>query len=271
MLPSSDRGSQHGAATLWTAALLFFAAELAPTARAETVTIAAAADLTYCIDDLNRSYQHSHPSTELKVSIGSSGNFSAQIQNGAPFDVFLSADIQYPRNLASGGFVDQSTLTVYAVGRIVLWTSKPDSVNLDRGIDVLRDRVAVKKIAIANPEHAPYGRAAKAVLENSELWTEVQDRIVQGENIAQTAQYVQTGNADAGFVALSLLLSPNLKNIGRYIEIDPKLYPKLEQAMVLTTAGSKREAVRDYFQFLQSQAARKIFDKYGFTLPTPNG
>jgi molybdate transport system substrate-binding protein len=255
---------------LWPAAFLswFLVVELAPAARAEIVTIAAAADLTYCIEDLNRSYQQSHPGTELKLSAGSSGNFSSQIQNGAPFDVFLSADIQYPKNLAAGGFVDSSTLTVYAVGRIVLWTTKPETVNLDRGIDVLRDRSAVKKIAIANPEHAPYGRAAKAILENSGIWAEVQDRIVQGENIAQTAQFVQTGNVDAGFVALSLLLSPNLQHIGRYIEIDPKLYPKLEQAMVLTKAGSNRSVVRDYFQFLQSQAARKIFDQYGFTLPT---
>jgi molybdate transport system substrate-binding protein len=255
---------------LWAASVLalFFAIEPTPAAGAETVTIAAAADLTYCIEDLNRSYQQSHPDTELKLSVGSSGNFSAQIQNGAPFDVFLSADIQYPKNLSNGGFVDPSTLTVYAVGRIVLWTTKPETVNLDRGLEVLRDRTAVKKIAIANPEHAPYGRAAKAVLENSGLWTEVQDRIVQGENIAQTAQFVQTGNADAGFVALSLVLSPNLKNTGRYFEVDPKLYPRLEQAMVLTTTGSKRPMARAYFQFLRSPAARKIFDQYGFTLPT---
>jgi molybdate transport system substrate-binding protein len=266
MLPDSSWFWQRGATVRRAGLLLLFPVfELTPAASSETVTIAAAADLTYCIEDLNRSYQQSHPDTELKVSVGSSGNFSAQIQNGAPFDVFLSADIEYPKNLASAGFVDQSTLTVYAAGRIVLWTTKPDAVNLDHGIDVLRDRSAVKKIAIANPEHAPYGRAAKAVLENSGLWAEVRDRIVLGENIAQTAQFVQTGNVDAGFVALSLLLSPNLKNFGRYIEMDPKLYPKLEQAMVLTTAGSKRPVARDYFQFLQSEVARQIFNQYGFT------
>lgn len=269
----SKRSSTGRTSTLWLAPLLtlFFAIGPVLAARAETVTIAAAADLTFCIEELNQSYQQSHPDTELKLSTGSSGNFSAQIQNGAPFDVFLSADIQYPKTLASGGFVDRSTLTVYAVGRIVLWTTKPDTVNLDQGINVLRDRAAVKKLAIANPEHAPYGRAAKAILENSGIWAEVQDRIVQGENIAQTAQFVQTGNVDAGFVALSLLLSPNLPRIGRYIEMDPKLYPKLEQAMVLTTAGSKRPVARAYFQFLQSPAARKIFDQYGFTLPASNG
>jgi molybdate transport system substrate-binding protein len=270
---ASNRSLVKRAFMLWPACLLplFFVVGTVRAVRAETVTIAAAADLTYCIEELNRSYQESHPDTELKLSTGSSGNFSTQIQNGAPFDVFLSADIQYPKNLTSGGSVDPSTLTVYAVGRIVLWTTKPDTVNLDRGIEVLRDRAAVKKIAIANPEHAPYGRAAKSILENSGIWAEVQDRIVQGENIAQTAQFVQTGNVDAGFVALSLLSSPNLKHIGRYIEMDPKLYPKLEQAMVLTTAGSKRPLVRAYFQFLQSQAARTIFNQYGFTLPAPNG
>jgi molybdate transport system substrate-binding protein len=273
MLPFSSCSRRHQLfwhSRTWLFAF-FLAIELAPVLGAETVTIAAAADLTYCIEDLNQSYRRSHAGTELKVSTGSSGNFSAQIENGAPFDVFLSADVQYPKRLANGGYVDQSTLTVYAIGRVVLWTAKPDTVNLDRGLEVLRDRLAVKKIALANPEHAPYGRAAKAVLENSGLWPEVQDRIVQGENIAQTAQFVETGNADAGFVALSLLLSPNLKNRGRYLEMDAKLYPKLEQAMVLTTNGSKRSAVRDYFEFLQSEAARKIFDQYGFTLPAPNG
>jgi molybdate transport system substrate-binding protein len=249
----------------------FCAVESAPPAHSETVTIAAAADLGYCIEELNRTYLQSHSGTELKVSTGSSGNFSAQIQSGAPFDVFLSADIQYPKTLAAGGFVDASTLTVYAIGKIVLWTTKPESISLDRGLEILLDRAVVKKIAIANPEHAPYGRAAKAVLERRGFWSEVQDRLVQGENIGQTAQYVQTGNADVGFVALSLVLGPNLKNLGRYIEIDPGLYPKLEQAMVLTSAGSKREAVRDYFQFLRSTAARTIFDQFGFTLPAPNG
>jgi molybdate transport system substrate-binding protein len=263
----SNRYLVSGISTLWPGVLLswFFALELTPIARAETVTIAAAADLIYCIEDLNRSYQQNHPGTDLKLSTGSSGNFSTQIQNGAPIDVFISADIQYPKDLVRGGFVDASTLTVYAIGRLVLWTTKPDSVNLDRGIDALRDHSAVKKIAIANPEHAPYGQAAKVALEKSGLWSEVQDRIVEGENIAQTAQFVQTGNVDAGFVALSLVWSPTTKNIGRYIEIDPKLYPQLEQAMVLTTAGSKRQAARDYFQFLQSPIARKTFDQYGFT------
>jgi len=273
MLSFSSRPRLHRLLGQGSTCLLasFLAVQLAPVLHAETVTIAAAADLTYCIEDLNQTYRQSHAGTELKVSTGSSGNFSTQIENGAPFDLFLSADVQYPKRLANGGYVDQSTLTVYAVGRIVLWTAKPDTVNLDRGLEVLRDRVAVKRIALANPEHAPYGRAAKAVLENSGLWSEVQDRIVQGENIAQTAQFVETGNADAGFVALSLLLSPNLKNRGRYIEVDTKLYPKLEQAMVLTTNGSKRSAARDYFQFLRSEAARKIFDQYGFTLLAPNG
>src|ERR1700745_2269765 len=168
----SNRPLVERAFMLWPVCLLqlFFAVGTVPAARAETVTIAAAADLTYCIEELNRSYQEAHPGTGLKPSTGSAGNFSSQIQNGAPFDVFLSADIQYPKNLTGGGFVDPSTLTVYAIGRVVLWTTKPDTVNLDRGIEVLRERAAVKKIAIANPDHALYGGAAKSILENSGIW-----------------------------------------------------------------------------------------------------
>ena len=230
---------------------------------ADTVAIAAAADLTYCIEDLNQAYRHDHPGTEIKVSTGSSGNFYTQIQHGAPYDVFLSADISYPKKLVDEGLADASSLTLYAVGRLALWTTKPTIVNLDNGIDVLRDP-AVKHIAIANPEFAPYGRAAKSALETAGLWKEIQSRLVMGENISQTAQFVQSGNADAGFVALSLLYTPALRHLGRYIEVDPKLYPPLQQGFVLTKTGTGNSAARDYLQFLGTQPARAIFDQYGF-------
>jgi molybdate transport system substrate-binding protein len=231
-----------------------------------TVAIAAAADLTFCIEELNQGYRHNHPDTEIKVSTGSSGNFYTQIEHGAPYDLFLSADISFPQKLVNEGFADGSTLSVYSVGRLALWTMKPDTVSLDKGIEVLRDP-AVKRIAIANPEFAPYGRAAKAALETAGLWNEIQSRIVTGENIAQTAQFVQSGNADAGFVSLSLLYSPTLRNVGRYIQVDPKLYPPLKQALVLTKTGTGNNAAHDYVQFLGSQEARTIFDRYGFEAP----
>ena len=231
-----------------------------------TVAIAAAADLTYCIEELNQEYRHSHPDTELKVSTGSSGNFYTQIEHGAPYDVFLSADISFPRKLVEEGFADGSTLSVYSIGRLAMWTTKPATVALDKGIEVLRDPT-VKRIAIANPEFAPYGRAAKAALETAGLWNEIQSRLVTGENIAQTAQFVQSGNVDVGFVALSLLYTPALRNVGRYVPVDPKLYPPLQQALVLTKAGGGNGAARDYLQFLGSQEARTIFDRYGFEKP----
>jgi molybdate transport system substrate-binding protein len=231
-----------------------------------TIAIAAAADLTYCIQDLNKAYQQSHPDTELKLSTGSSGNFYTQIEHGAPYDVFLSADISFPQKLIQEGFAEGATLSVYSVGRLALWTTKPDTVSLDKGIEIVRDP-AVKRVAIANPEFAPYGRAAKAALETAGLWNEVQSRLVMGENIAQTAQFVQSGNADVGLVALSLLYNPSLKNVGRYIEVDPKLYPPLQQALVLTKNGSSNSAAHDYLQFLTGQEARTIFDHYGFEAP----
>ena len=199
--------------------------------QAEELTIAAAADLTYCLQDLNVAFRQSHPEVVLKVSTGSSGNFFAEIKNGAPFDIFLSADMNYPRELIKAGLAEEKNLVQYAVGRIVLWTTN-DKVDVSRGLAVLRDAEAVKKIAMANPEHAPYGRAAKAALEHEKLWQEVQSRIVIGENISQAAQFVETGNADAGIVALSLVMSPKLEKVGRYFEIPTDIYPPLEQGAI---------------------------------------
>jgi molybdate transport system substrate-binding protein len=200
----------------------------------------------------------------IKASIGSSGNFFAQIQNGAPFDVFLSADLKYPKELIKAGLADSSSLTLYAIGRLVLWTIKPD-IDLMHGLQVLRD-AKVKKLAIANPEHAPYGRAAKAALEHDKMWPAVQKKIVLGENIAQTAQFVQTGNVEAGIVALSLVMSPKLAHVGKFYEIPEASYPRLEQAAVLTKHGQENPLAKTYLQFIRSEKARTIFDRYGFRL-----
>ncbi len=238
----------------------------AATARAaESVSVAAAADLAYCLEDVNAAFKKAHPGADLKVSSGSSGNFTTQIKNGAPFEVFLSADVSYPRELIKAGLADESTLFIYAVGRIVLWTSTPDKVDVTKGFDLLRDASGpVKKLAVANPDHAPYGRAAKEALQHEKLWDAVQPRIVLGENIAQTAQFVETGNADAGFVALSLVLSPKLSKVGKWWEIPADTYNKLEQGAVLTKAGTNNPLAKAYIDFLKTDEARAIFDKYGF-------
>ena len=173
---------------------------------AESVSIAAAADLVYCLDEMNAAFKKVYPDADLKVASGSSGNFATQIKNGAPFEVFLSADMNFPRDLVKSGLADESSLTVYATGKIVLWTTRPDGVDVSKGLAVLGDPNGAKKIALANPDHAPYGRAGKEALQHEKLWDAVQSRLVIGENIVQTAQFVQTGSADAGIVALSLVL-----------------------------------------------------------------
>lgn len=232
---------------------------------AESVSIAAAADLTYCLEDINAAFKKAHPGAELKVSTGSSGNFATQIKNGAPFEVFLSADASFPRELIKAGLADENSFSIYAVGKIVLWTSTPDKVDVTKGFDVLKDpNGPVKKLAVANPDHAPYGRAAKEALAHEKLWDAVQPRVVLGENIAQTAQFVETGNADAGLVALSLVLSPKLSKVGKWWEVPVDTYNKLEQGVILTKAGANNALAKAYVEFLKTDEARVIFDRYGF-------
>lgn len=232
---------------------------------AEALYIAAASDLVYCLEELNGAFRKTRPDALIKASTGSSGNFFAQIKRGAPFDVFMSADMKYPRELVSAGLADVDTLTPYATGKIVLWATQP-KFDVSRGLELLNDP-AVRRIAIANPEHAPYGRAAQAALEHAGLWGAVQARLVKAENITQTAQFVQSGNAEVGIVALSLAKSPKLSGTGRYYEIPAESYPRLEQGAVLTRKGAANPLAKAYLNFLRSPEARTIFDRYGFLLP----
>jgi molybdate transport system substrate-binding protein len=245
--------------------LLCFFGVIRTASAADTLSIAAASDLVFCLEKLNAAFSRTHADVQLKTSVGSSGNFFAQIRNGAPFDVFLSADVAYPRELITAGSADAASLTPYAIGRIVLWTTRAD-LDLSSGISAA-GQPAIKRLAIANPAHAPYGRAAREALEQAKQWESVQPRLVFGENISQTAQFVETGNADAGIVALSLVLSPRLKNVGRYVEISESAHAPLEQAAVLTTRGAANAHARAYLEFLRSAEARAVFDEFGFRLP----
>jgi molybdate transport system substrate-binding protein len=235
----------------------------------EQITIAAASDLIYCIDELNKAFESVRKGVTIRTSNGSSGNFFAQIQNGAPFDIFLSADLHYPQELIASGMADRESLTVYAAGRIVLWTAAPE-IDVSKGLEVLRSP-GVRRIAIANPEHAPYGRAAKSALEKAGLWQAVKPKLVFGDNIAQAKQFVQTGNADIGVLALSLVLAPVMKGIGAYWLIPQDTYPRLDQAAVLTARGRNNPAARAYLAFLRSPAAREIFEHFGFFMPKSDG
>lgn len=250
-------------------ALLALAATAGGGRAAESVSIAAASDLVFCLEELGRAFTNAHPTVTLKTSTGASGNFFAQIKNGVPFDVFLSADMNYPRELIKAGAAEEGTLMQYAVGHLVLWTTRTN-VSVTNGLASLR-YPAIKRIAIANPEHAPYGRAARAALQHAGLWDALQPRLVLGENIAQTAQFVQSGNADAGIVGLSLVSSPRLKNVGRWIAVPPESHPPLEQGAVLTARAKGNAAAREFLKFLGTKHAREIFDAYGFRLPADKG
>ncbi len=229
------------------------------------VSIAAASDLVFCLEDLHAEFAKTEPAVALTVVTGSSGNFFAQIKNGAPFDVFLSADLRYPRELGAAGAADPGTITLYAIGQLVLWTKRPD-LDLADFAALVRSPL-VQKFAIANPAHAPYGRAAQQVLEKLGVWADAQPKLVLGENIAQTAQFVQTGNADAGIVALSLVLAPALRATGRWVEISAALHEPLEQAAVLTKRGAANPVAVRYLAFLRSPVARVTFERHGFRLP----
>jgi molybdate transport system substrate-binding protein len=224
------------------------------------LSIAAAADLQFALADGAHQFQHQHPQTELAIDYGSSGNFYAQIRNGAPFDLYLSADVQYPRNLAHDGLVPADSVFVYAAGRIAVWV--PASSKLDPAT-ALSDP-SVRRIAIANPQHAPYGRAAEAALRNMGLYDSVAKKLVLGENISQTLQFIQSGAADTGIVALSLALAPTVREQGRYWEVPVSAYPKIEQGGVILKDSS---AAREFREWLLGPSGRSLLKQYGFSLP----
>ncbi len=232
---------------------------------AETVAVAAAANLDYVLEPLNAEFAKTRPDIAVRSEIGASGSLVAQIKNGAPYDVFLSADTEYPRKLVDAGGAEGASFVTFAMGRLVLWTTRPGLA--PTSIEAIVRNESVRKLAIANPDTAPYGRAAVEVLGKLGLSDIAKPKLVFGENITQTAQFVSTGNADAGFVALSLVLSPKLKDKGRWLEVPESLYAPIEQAGVLTSRGAANKAARQYLEFLTSPAARKVFIQFGYGLP----
>ena len=238
---------------------------LAMSTEAQTLRVAAAADLQFAMDDLSGRYEK-RTGTKVAVSYGSSGNFRTQIENGAPFDLFFSADVAYPKQLVSSGLADADSLYVYAYGRLVLWARAGENLRLaERGFSALTDP-QVRKIAIANPEHAPYGRAAVAALQKAGLYDEVKSKLVYGENISQAAQFAETGSAQVGILALSLTFAPGTKGGERW-EIPADLYPALEQGAVVIHASSNKAGARAFLEFVKSAEAREVLLKYGFTVP----
>ncbi len=232
-----------------------------------TVSVAAAANLVYALDSLHAAFKHAAPDVVVTVTTGASGSLFAQIKHGAPFDVFLSADTEYPTQLVSARLGEATSLRTFATGRLVLWTTRAD-LDVENFAGALR-APSVKKIALAQPRSAPYGRAAQAALEKLGAWDELRSQLVFGESISQTAQFVETGSADLGLVAMSLVLSPKLKSKGRWKELPADLYSgvPLDHAAVLTNRGAKNPAAKRYLDFLRSDAAKKILRQFGYGVP----
>jgi molybdate transport system substrate-binding protein len=250
------------------AVVLGFALAVVPQVHAEEITVGAAADLSYAMKSLVDGFSKT-TSTQVRLSFGASGNLFSQIQNGAPFDLFFSADSKYPTELASAGLVDRPSVRTYAVGHLVLWV--PNGLGLDPQklkMDLLSDP-KVKRIAIANPQHAPYGRAAMAALEHFGLKNKLAAKLVTGENISQTAQFVQSGNAQAGMIALSLALSPAMKEAGHYWELPADSYPELRQVAVVLSASKHKATAEQFLNYVTSPQGQAILQQYGFRTPQP--
>jgi molybdate transport system substrate-binding protein len=234
-------------------------------ATAQEITVAAAADMSAALPQLVDAYTKKTGHT-VKLSFGASGNLTNQIRNGAPFDVFLSADEDYPQQLIAEGLASKDTLYRYAVGRLVLWVPSDSPLDLSKlGIKALLDP-SVKKISIANPATAPYGRAAAATLRHFGIYDQVSSRLVVGENISQAAQFVESGNAQAGLIALSHALAPAMKDKGRYWTVPLDAYPTLNQAAVVLSKSKQQDAARKFLEFLRSPEAASLLRSYGFSL-----
>lgn len=232
-------------------------------AHAGQITLAAAADLKFAMEEIVAAFQRTHPGDRVETVYGSSGKFRTQIEAGAPYDLYFSADIEYPRALAAAGHA-ASEVRTYALGRIVLWSASLDASRLK--LEDLADP-ALGRIAIANPRHAPYGKRAEEALRATGVWDKIQGRLVLGENIAQTAQYVQSGNAQVGIIALSLALNPELAGRTRYALIPDNLHRPLEQGFVLTRRAANNPLARRFADFVAQKQARSILARHGFVLP----
>lgn len=247
-------------------AAVLFAAPAGFVARgAGSLSIAAAANLTYALAGLDTEYERVSPGVRLTTAFGASGSLVAQISNGAPYDIFLSADMEFPRRLVAAGHAKAASLTPFAIGRLVLWTLRPGIEPAD--IAGTMRSPSIHSVAIANTESAPYGRAAKQALGKLGLWAQVQAKLVTAENISQATQFVGSGNADVGFVALSAVLSPALKGSGRWAEVPADLYEPLLQAAVVTSHGEANPESARYLDFLRSAAAGRVLERLGYGLP----
>jgi molybdate transport system substrate-binding protein len=228
--------------------------------------VAAAADLSSALKDIADSYEKK-TGVKVRLSFGASGALTQQIQNGAPFDIFFSADMDYPRRLIASGEADPNSLYQYAVGRLVLWVSADSPLDVEHQEMNILLEPSVKKIAIANPQHAPYGRAAVAALKHAGLYDRLADRLVVGENVSQAAQFVESGNAQAGFVALAHASAPAMRGKGKYWQIPADYYPPLVQGVVILSRSQHKNEAAEFLSYIKTKDVAEVWRKYGFAAP----
>lgn len=231
-----------------------------------TVTVAAAANLKTAAEELKRGFEAEQPGAEVLLTLGASGALFAQLQHGAPFDLFLSADREYPAKIVAAGLGKAEDERIYAFGRLVAWLPPGSTLDLGhRGLAALADP-AVKRIAIANPASAPFGRATERALRSAGVWEAVKDRLVMGTSVAQAAQFATTGAADVAFLPSSLTFGKEL-SAGQVIYVPEALYPKIEQSGVVLAAGKEVELARRFLAFVTGEKGRAILARSGYGLP----
>jgi molybdate transport system substrate-binding protein len=231
-------------------------------ANSQTVRIAAAGNLRFIINDLKAKYIQSNPKTKIDVTLGSSGALTGQIINGAAFDFFMAADLKFPQKLKEQGYTIGDVKT-YAFGKLVLWSN---TIDVSKGMEVINDP-KIKRIAIANPKSAPYGERAVQCLKYYNFYESAKNKLVYAENIAQAAQFAETGNAEVAFIAYALLFGPEMKDKGNYYLLDPKSYKPVEQACVLIKARETNPEAEKFMNFILSKECKPIYEKYGFIIP----
>ncbi|MBI4871593.1 MAG: molybdate ABC transporter substrate-binding protein [Candidatus Riflebacteria bacterium] len=234
-----------------------------PACATEPLRVAAAADLRYALSEVREAFVKAHPGTELELIFGSSGKLAAQIENGAPFDLFFSADIDFALRLAARGLTVRGPVP-YARGRIVLWWPGRDASRLTLAA-LVGERF--RKVAIANPRHAPYGQRAEQVLRKAGVLAAVQPKLVLGENVSHAAQLVESGAADAGLIAYSLALGRELTAAGSFVLVPEELHEPLDQAYCVLKRAASDPRAGELADFCQGERARGILRTFGFVLP----
>ena len=237
---------------------------------AEEIAVAAASDLNYALKDAAARYERK-TGDKINLTFGSSGNFFSQIRSGAPYDIFFSADMDYPKKLAADGLLDPASLRTYAIGDLVLWYRRGIDMGPSRmphdDIAAILEMPEIKRIAIANPEHAPYGRAAVAALESLGIRQKIAGKLVFGENVSQAAQFAESGNAQAALIPLALAVSSAMKAAGSYKQLPPDSYPELQQGVAIVSSSHHKKAAQAFIDYISSPEGAGILKQYGFRVP----